>query len=100
MLRDWNPHWVVNWGSSGYKSGYRTPEINEIMGGVPNSNHRYGRAADIHEANTDATAEALAETIKAAAKYNGLLDKIELGIYSGQGWCHIGCWDHQSIYYA
>ena len=68
----------LNWGSSGYKSGYRTPEINEIMGGVWNSNHRYGCAADIHEGNTDATAEALAETIKAAAEYNGLLDRLNL----------------------
>lgn len=100
MLRDWNPNWVVNWTNSGYKSGYRTPEINAEVGGVWNSNHRYGRAADIHESNTDATAEALAETIKAAAKYNGLLDKIELGIYQGQGWCHIGVTDYQSIYYA
>lgn len=100
MLRDWNPHWMVNWTNSGYKSGYRTPEINEEVGGVWNSNHRYGCAADIHEANTDATAEALAETIKAAAEYNGLLDQIELGIYQGQGWCHIGTPGYQSIYYA
>lgn len=85
MLRDWNPHWMVNWTNSGYKSGYRTPEINEEVGGIWNSNYRYGCAADIHEANTDATTEALAETIKAAAEYNGLLDQIELGIYQGQG---------------
>ena len=99
-LREWNPHWVVNWTQAGYKSGYRTPEINAEVGGVPTSNHRFGRAADIHESNTDATAEALAETIEAAAKAWGLENSIELGIYQGQGWCHIGCWDHRSIYYA
>lgn len=28
-------------------SGYRCPAVNEAVGGVPNSNHLYGRAADI-----------------------------------------------------
>lgn len=100
MLRDWNPHWVVNWTNDGYKSGYRTKSINREVGGVSTSNHIYGCAADIHESNTDATAEALAETIKAAAKYNGLEDQIELGIYSGQGWCHIATPGWKSIYYG
>lgn len=56
---------------------------------MTNSNHLFGCAADIHEADTDASAEELAETIKAAARYNGLENQIELGIYSGYGWCHI-----------
>ena len=100
MLREWNPNWIVNWTQAGYKSGYRTPEVNTEVGGVWNSNHRYGRAADIHEANTDASAEDLAGTIEAAAKCYGLENNIELGIYQGQGWCHLGCWDHRSVYYA
>lgn len=100
MLRDWNPYWIINWTNSGYKSGMRTPEVNAEVGGVPTSNHIYGCAADIHESNTDASAEALAETIKAAAKYNGFDDQIELGIYHGQGWCHIATPGYLYIYNA
>ena len=29
-------------------SGYRCPELNRIVGGVPSSQHRLGEAADIH----------------------------------------------------
>ena len=83
MLRDWNPNWVINWTEAGYKSGFRTRKVNAEVGGVTNSNHLFGCAADIHESNTDASAEELAETIKAAARYNGLENSIELGIYSG-----------------
>ncbi len=100
MLRDWNPNWIVNWTNAGYKSGYRTRSVNQEVGGVPNSNHTLGCAADIHESNTDASAEALAGAIKAAAKYNGLEDKIELGIYQDQGWCHIATPGYKNIYYA
>lgn len=100
MLRDWNPNWIINWTNAGYKSGYRTEAVNTEVGGVSTSNHLYGCAADIHESNTDASAEALAETIKAAAKYNGLEDQIELGIYSGQGWCHIATPGYQNIYFG
>ena len=100
MLREWNPHWVINWSYSGYKSGYRTKEVNDIMGGVWNSNHIYGRAADIHESNTDARAEDLAAAIEAAAESWGLQDKIELGIYTNEGWCHIACQDYRNIYYS
>ena len=100
MLRDWNPHWVVNWTNAGYKSGYRTRKVNAEVGGVTNSNHLFGCAADIHESNTDASAEELAETIKAAARYNGLGNQIELGIYSGQGWCHIATPGYSNVYYG
>lgn len=30
-------------------SGYRSEEINRIVGGAPNSDHRQGNAADIHQ---------------------------------------------------
>ena len=99
MLRDWNSEWVVNWTEAGYKSGFRTQEVNEEVGGVPSSFHALGCAADIHEWNTDAHAEALADTILNAAKYNGLEDKIELGIYYNQGWCHIATPGYRNIYY-
>ena len=29
-------------------SGYRSPAVNEAVGGAPNSDHRWGRAADIY----------------------------------------------------
>lgn len=100
MLRDWNPNWIVNWTNDGWKSGYRTEYVNNMVGGVPNSNHTLGCAADIHEEDTDASSEALAETIQAAASYCGFEDDIELGIYLGQGWCHIGTPGYRNIYYA
>jgi len=100
MLRDWNPYWVVNSTNAGYKSGYRTEKVNAEVGGVPNSNHLFGCAADIHESNTDASGDALATTIEAAAKYNGLSDQIELGVYDSAGWCHIATPGWYNKYYA
>lgn len=47
----------------------------------------------------DATAEELAESIKAVAKYNNHDDKIEIGICSGQGWCHIETQGYRNVYY-
>lgn len=36
------------WGSPIYvNSGYRSDELNKLVGGVKNSEHRFGRAADI-----------------------------------------------------
>ena len=46
------------------------------------------------------TAEELAETIKAAARDNGLENSIELGIYSGQGWCHIATPGYRNVYFG
>ena len=100
MLRDWNPNWVVNWTNDGWKSGYRTPYVNEMVGGVENSNHVMGCAADIHEYDTDATSEELANTISAAARYCGLEHEIELGIYLDQGWCHLGTPGYRNVYFA
>lgn len=34
-------------------SGYRCSELNKIVGGVPNSWHQYGNAADIHINNVE-----------------------------------------------
>ena len=39
---DWNPDWVINTTNAGYKSGYRTPEINAEVGGEPDSYHTRG----------------------------------------------------------
>ena len=89
LLRDWNPGWVINVTKAGYKSGYRTPEVNAEVDGVPNSFHTQGFAADIHNANDDnATAGSLAKTIRDAARAYGLEDQMGLGEYS-DGWCHV-----------
>lgn len=41
-------------------SGYRDPLVNELVGGVPGSDHLYGRAADIWSAEHDAVSIARA----------------------------------------
>ncbi len=98
LLRDWNPNWVINWTMAGYKSGYRTPAVNYQCGGVEDSNHVYGCAADIHESDTDATGEALASAVRDAAEAYGLEEEIELGIYAD--WVHIATPGYKNIYYG
>lgn len=89
MLRDWNPNWVVNTTNAGYKSGYRTPYINALVGGVEGSLHTQGCAADIHIAGQDDTDTALADTVLVAADAWGLKDKLGIGYYGD--WIHIDC---------
>ena len=55
MLRDWNSNWVINTTNAGYKSGFRTIEVNLAVGGEPNSYHTRGCAADIHISGQDDT---------------------------------------------
>lgn len=97
LLRDWNPNWVINWTEKGWKSGYRDEYVNAECGGTERSHHLAGCAADIHEANTDASGEALASAIQDAAKAYGLEDQIELGIY--YDWCHIATPGYYNLYY-
>lgn len=87
MLRDWNPNWVVNTTNAGYKSGYRTPSINALVGGVEGSLHTQGCAADIHIAGQDDTDTALADTVLVAADAWGLKDKLGIGYYGD--WIHL-----------
>lgn len=89
MLRDWNPNWVVNTTNAGYKSGYRTPYINALVGGAEGSLHTQGCAADIHIAGQDDTDTALADTVLVAADAWGLKDKLGIGYYGD--WIHIDC---------
>lgn len=94
MLREWNPNWGVNNTRAGYKSGYRTPKINALVGGVRNSAHTKGAAADIRIHGQRDNAYALGETVIAAARcYPGLEQHLGIGYYLS-GWVHIdmnGC---------
>lgn len=87
MLRDWNPDWVINTTNAGYKSGYRTPEINAEVGGEPDSYHTRGCAADIHISSVDATDEELMKTVLTAAAAYGLEESMGIGCYGD--WVHI-----------
>ena len=87
MLRDWNSNWVVNSTNAGYKSGYRTIQVNAEVGGADGSLHTKGCAADIHIANTDASAEDLMATVLVAAESWGLQDSLGIGCYGD--WIHI-----------
>lgn len=87
MLRDWNPNWMVNWTNAGYKSGYRTPEVNAAVNGEPDSYHVRGCAADIHIGGQNDTDVALAETVLVAADAWGIKDQLGIGYYGD--WVHI-----------
>ena len=80
-------NWVVNTTNAGYKSGYRTLAINAEVGGVADSTHTTGCAADIHISGQNDDAYSLAETILAAADAWGLRDKVAIGVYGN--WIHI-----------
>ena len=87
MLRDWNSNWVINTTNAGYKSGFRTIEVNLAVGGEPNSYHTRGCAADIHISGQDDTDTALADTVIVAAKAWGIEDQLGIGYYGD--WIHV-----------
>lgn len=87
MLREWNPNWVINTTNAGYKSGYRTLDVNVAVGGEKGSYHTKGCAADIHIAGQDDSAESLADTVLVAADSYGLKDSLGIGYYGD--WIHI-----------
>ena len=96
LVREWRinagltNNWVVNTTKAGYKSGYRTLDVNAEVGGAWNSYHTKGCAADIHIENQDDSDVSLAETIWAATKSFGSLglpEKLNIGFYGD--WIHI-----------
>lgn len=87
MLREWNPNWRVNMTYRGWNSGYRDAYVNARCGGVPDSYHMRGCAADIHIGGQDDTDTALADTVLVAAEAWGLEDKLGIGYYGD--WIHI-----------
>lgn len=86
-LRADNPNWVINTTNAGYKSGYRTVAINAEVGGVDNSPHTKGYAADMHIETEDLTGEKLADIVIKKAIELDLLNEIGLGVYDD--WVHL-----------
>ena len=86
LLRDQNPDWQVNTTNAGYKSGYRTEEVNAEVGGEVGSYHTRGCAADICISSADATDDELESDVLAAAQMLGLDDDFGIGCYGD--WIH------------
>jgi uncharacterized protein YcbK (DUF882 family) len=55
-------------------SGYRCPELNKAIGGVANSQHLIGQAADISMGDKKSN-KVLFDTIKELGKYDQLIDE-------------------------
>jgi hypothetical protein len=65
-------------------SGYRSKRLNARVGGVPNSRHLQGRAADIHCDNLD-----YAKVIFDLLKQNPNVDKVLLERKGRSVWVHV-----------
>lgn len=73
----WNQPMIIN-------SGYRSSELNKAVGGVSNSYHRKGAAADIHVSNS-AQGSALALLLL----QQKLTDLVILEKHKGRYWVHV-----------
>lgn len=67
-------------------SGYRCPQLNTLVGGVPNSQHQRGEAADIHLSDK-ATGRLYAQYIRD----NCLFDQLILETNGLDHWLHVSC---------
>lgn len=65
-------------------SGYRSPELNVRVGGVPNSQHTLGEAADIHTGGKE-TSEKMYQYIRTHLPYDQLILERRPGVY----WLHV-----------
>lgn len=66
-------------------SGYRSPQVNAVVGGVPNSYHKYGLAADIH-----IKSDQYLDRILAILRENPYVDKCIIEhAKSGARWLHV-----------
>ena len=68
-------------------SGYRCPELNRLVGGVPSSQHQTGEAADIRLPDK-ATGQRYAEFILENCRFDQLLFE---RTSSGTCWLHVSC---------
>jgi zinc D-Ala-D-Ala carboxypeptidase len=68
-------------------SGYRCPELNVAVGGVANSDHIYGRAADF-EAPAFGSAHAIAQRLAPKVVELGIGQLILEGV-KGKRWVHV-----------
>lgn len=67
-------------------SGFRCPELNKAVGGVDNSQHKRGQAADIHCASVE-EAKRMYDYIRQHLDYDQLLLERKLG--NGCCWLHV-----------
>ena len=65
-------------------SGYRCPELNALVGGVSNSQHTKGEAADL----VPASGGSLAGIVRAAVQFGGF-DQLILEQAGGSKWVHV-----------
>lgn len=72
-------------------SGYRPAALNAAIGGAPNSDHIYGRAADFHALNMDL--QTLAKVVR-SAKIQGLAK----GILEFGQWVHVSVHEPGQLY--
>lgn len=64
-------------------SGYRCPSLNELVGGAKNSEHQYGRAADITAGSKAENKKLFELVLKLGLEFNQLINE------SDYSWIHI-----------
>lgn len=81
-----NSGWIVN-----ITSGYRCQAVNEGVGGVPNSQHKFGKAADIMCYKLSGNQRVLVETAEVKKKFDdlGLSSLVKIIQYASRRFCHV-----------
>ena len=72
-------------------SGYRSPEVNKLVGGKPNSQHQTGNAADFTCPAYGPTQKIIAAIIASTINYDQVI--LEFASSSTGGWVHISFTD-------
>lgn len=72
------------WGKPiGVNSGYRSPELNRVIGGAKNSQHMRGEAADINTGSKEGNRKLFDLIVASDIPFDQLIDE------SGYRWLHI-----------
>lgn len=79
LRHKWGKSIIIN-------SGYRCPKLNEVVGGVSNSQHKLGQAADLRCANR-AEAEKMLECLVSCATYDQAIIETD----GKSVWLHVSC---------